>query len=236
MKSTRKRTMRLMAFGPALVMVCIAAYAASGVSVVSSATGASTVGVAGSVTSTFSADPGLTGGTGPLACGDESVGAFASTAGMSDGCQVSFSSNNGTGSHIVFENDQAGAVPFFCGDPDGAGALPRDCSTAANTVSNLTGTGNQLTADSFGLALMAIGGDAGVVAGSGVSAPNAAPGATDNVWAGIPAQGSAAELCRFPGAHTTNTTCQFKFGALGKGGVQGAGDYTGTLRLTTALT
>jgi hypothetical protein len=237
MKSPTKRTTRLLAFGPAMVAICVTAYAASGVSVVGSATGASTVGVSGTVSSSFSSDPGVTGGGGATGCADESVGAaFATVAGVSNGCTVTFSSNNGTGSEIVFENDNAGAVDFFCGDPDAGGALPRDCTTNANTVDDLAGAGNDLTAEGFGLALTAVGGDGGGTGGSGVSAPDATPTAGESIWAGIPDQGSAAQLCDFGGAHTTNTTCNFVFGALGKGGTQGAGSYTGTLRLTAQLT
>jgi hypothetical protein len=230
------RRHQLLAFAPALVVIGITALTASGMSVVSGATAASSVGVTGTVTSTFSTDPGVTGGGGATGCADETVGTFASTAGISNGCTVSFSSNNATGSEIVFENDQAGAVPFFCADPDGAGPLSRDCSVAGNTVANLSGAGNALASDRFGLALVSLGGDAGTTAGTGVSAADPAPAAASTIWAGIPVQGSAAQLCRFATAHTTSSSCNFVFGALGKGGTQGAGAYTGTLRLTAGLT
>ncbi len=237
MKPTRKRTTRLLAFGPALVMMCVTAYVASGASVVGGATAASTVGVSGTVSSSFSTDPGVTGGAGATGCGDESVGtSFATAFAASNGCQISFSSNNGTGSQVAFENDNAGAVDFFCADPDGAGALPRSCAADGNTVNDLTGTGNTLAAEGFGLALMAVGGDAGTLAGAGVSAADPTPLVGDSVWAGIPDQGSAAVLCRYPGAHTASSTCQFAFGARGKGASQGAGSYSGTLRLTASLT
>ena len=238
MKSPRsKRITRLMAFGPALVVICVTAYAASGVSLVGSATGASTVGVTGTVSTSFSTDPTTTTGGGPTACDDESVGSFASAFVASNGCTLTWSSNNGTGSEIVFENDNAGAVDFFCGDPDGAGALPRDCTTNSNTVDDLVGTGNTLATEGFGLALVSTGGDAGTTNGAGVSAAfGSVPAATDAVWAGIPDQGSSVRMCSIPGPNATNSNCNFVFGALGKGGVQGAGDYSGTLRVTAALT
>jgi hypothetical protein len=239
MKPTKhsKRSMRLLAFGPALVIACVTAYAASGVSVVGSATGASTVGVTGTVGSTFSTDPGVTGGNGATGCADETVGtSFASSAGISNGCTITWSSNNGTGSEVVFENDNAGAVDFFCADPDGAGALPRDCSTDANTVDDLTGNGNDLTGQGFGIALVSTAGGDGATAGSGVSAADSSPDASESIWAGVPDQGSAAQLCSYGGANSTTSSCNFVFGALGKGGTQGAGDYTGTLRITAALT
>jgi hypothetical protein len=238
MKSPRsKRVTRLLAFGPALVMVSVTAWVASGASVVGTATGASTVGVTGTVSSSFSTDPGITGGGGASGCADESVGAgFASTAAASNGCTITFSSNNATGAHVVFDNNNAGAVDFFCGDPDGAGALPRDCATNGNTVDDLVGSGNMIVAEGFGLALKSVGGDAGTARGSGISALNPAATLGAASWSGIPDQGSAVELCDFPSANTTNSTCNFAFGALGKGGTQGAGDYSGTLRLTAALT
>lgn len=232
-----KRATRLLAFGPALVMISVTAWVASGASVVGTATGASTVGVTGTVSTSFSTDPGVTGGGGATGCTGESVGSgFATVAGVSDGCTISFSSNNATGANVVFDNNNAGAVDFFCADPDGAGALPRSCATDGNTVNDLVGPGNALTAEGFGIALKSVGGDAGTARGAGISALNAGASAAAASWSGIPDQGSAVELCDFPGANATTSTCNFAFGALGKGGTQGAGDYSGTLRLTAALT
>ncbi len=232
-----KRTARLIAFGPALVIACVTAYAASGVSLVGSATGAATVGVTGSVSSSFSTTPGTTGGSGATGCADEAIGtSFASAFAASNGCTVTWSSNNATGSEVVFENDNAGAVDFFCADPDGAGALPRSCAADGNTVDDLTGSGNQLVAQGFGLALVNTTGGDGATAGTGVSAADASPADTDSIWAGIPDQGSAVQLCRYGSANATTSSCNFVFGALGKGATQGAGDYSGTLRLTAQLT
>jgi hypothetical protein len=246
------RRQKLLAAAPALVIGCMTIYVASGASVVGSATGASSVGVVGSVSTSFSADPGLTGGTGATGCSDESVGiTFKSAAGISNGCTITFSSNNGTGSRVVFDNNNAGAVDFFCADPDRVdsngdgdvgdagesdGAAARSCATDSNTVNDLIGTGNSLGSEGFGIALKSLSGDVGTAAGGGVSAADPTPLATDSVWAGIPDNGSAAALCTFGTAHATDSSCNFVFGALGKGATQGAGGYSGTLRITTELT
>jgi hypothetical protein len=233
MKTPRsKRVTRLLAFGPALVMISVTAWVASGASVVGTATGASTVGVTGTVSSSFSTDPGVSGD-----CTGESFAAdFRTVARVTDGCTISFSSNNSTGANVVFENDNAGAVDFFCADPDGAGPQPRSCAVDGNTVNDLVGSGNALTAEGFGIALKSVGGDAGTARGAGISALNASATPSTAAWSGIPDQGSAVELCDIPGANATTSTCNFAFGALGKGATQGAGDYSGTLRLTAALT
>lgn len=238
MKPTQKRTMRLLAFGPALVVIFATAYVASGVSVVGSASGVSTVGVAGTVASTFSTDPGVTGGLGATGCADESVGStFKTAAGISNGCTITFSSNNGTGSEVVFENNNVGAVDFFCADPDGGGVLPRSCATNQNTVDDLVGSGNTLATEGFGLALVSTAGGDGATAGTGVSAADPTPTDIEGIWAGIPDNGSAVQLCRYGSANTAaGSSCNFVFGALGKGVTQGAGDYTGTMLLTAALT
>lgn len=236
MKPSRKRVARLLAFGPAVIMVCVTAFVASGASIVGGATAASTVGVSGSVSSTFSTDPGLTG------CADETLTSFASAFAASNGCQISFTSNNATGAEVVFDNNNTGvgqSEAFFCSDADGAGTTyTRSCSTDASRLENLVGKGNAIAADTFGLALTAVGGGGSSLttsAGSGVSAADATPLATDLIWAGVPAQGAAVQLCSLAEPNSTTSTCDFVFGGQGEGATQGAGDYTGTLRLTAQL-
>ncbi len=169
------RRHKLLAAAPALVVIGITALAASGLSLISGATAASTVGVTGTVASSFSTSPTTTGGGGATGCADEDLGPnFRSAAIASNGCTISFSSNNATGSQVVFENDNAGAVDFFCGDPDGAGALPRDCATDGNTVNDLVGSGNTLASEGFGIALKSVGGDAGTARGAGSTTENRA--------------------------------------------------------------
>lgn len=248
-KMTRRQ--KLLAFGPALVVGCMTIYVASGASVVSSASGVTNVNVVGSVSTSFSADPGVTAGAGATGCDDETLGTgFKSTAAVSNGCTITFSSNNGTGSRVVFDNANAGAVDFFCADPDRVdlnadgdvvdvgesdGALARSCAADGNTVNDLpAGAVADLTAEGFGIALTAIGGDGGA-AGGGVTAAAAANPATVQ-WGGIPDNGSAQALCTYGTAHTASSSCNFVFGGLGKGVTQGAGAYSGTLRLTTELT
>ncbi len=237
MKSSRKRFTRLMAFGPALVIVCVTAYAASGVSIVGSATGASTVGVTGSVGVAASADPDLTGGD----CADDGTNetlaaAWATTGAFTDGCTITFYTNNTAGAEVLFEDDNGSATNFFCGDADptaGYQAGTRDCATDVNAVDNVAGTagGDPITADTFGIGLTALGGGGSPAAGSGVEAAQAAALATA-MW--YPINSTQAQLCTStaPNTSSTQTSCTFALAGQGEGVTQGAGDYLGTVRLT----
>lgn len=235
----QKRTKKMLAFTPALIAICATAYVASGVSVVGSATGASTVDVSGTVGSSFSADPDVSG------CAAQSVGgSFATAAAMSAACPIKFSSNNGTGSELVFENDNVATdLAFFCADPDRDDSVPingplaRDCSAAGNRVEDATAAPQAIASNRFGLALESVTGDTGGLGGTGVAAPDSSPTTGESIWVGVPDLASPAQMCRYPGPNTsTGTTCTFRFGAQGQGATQGAGHYTGTLRLTARLT
>ncbi|MCW2925407.1 MAG: hypothetical protein JWM98_2811 [Thermoleophilia bacterium] len=238
---TSKRT-KLLAFAPALLVVGVTAVVASGASMVSGATAASTVAVNGTVASTFSTSPTTGTGSGPTSCTDETLVNFTGTFAASDGCQISFTSNNPTGAEVVMTNNSATDPAFFCADPDGAGAAVRTCASDAVRLEDLVGTGNTIPAasDFFGIALMSVGGTGATtgttVAGSGVSAPNAAPTGASAVWAGIPKLAATSQLCKITENNATTSTCQFKFGGSGEGATQSAGDYTGTLKLTAQLT
>ena len=242
MKKT-KRTTKLLAFAPALLMIGITAVVASGVSIVSGATAASTVAVTGNVGSSLSTSPGVTGGAGAEGCGDEALAAFATNFAASNGCTITFSSNNVNGAAVVFENNNVGvgqSEAFFCSDGvDGVGGV-RSCATDTGRLDDLVGSGNTIAAsdDAFGIALADAKGDAATVAGSGVAGEFAIGGldGTDAAWSGIPANGAAVQLCRIPQPNGgSNSECQFAFGGAGEGGTQGAGDYTGTLSLTAGL-
>lgn len=241
-KKTRSRRARLLAFTPALVCIGVTAFVASGASLVPGASAVTTVGVSGTVSSTFTADPTAGGGSGPTSCTDETLTSFDSAFAASDGCQISFTTNNINGATVTMDNALSGANDangFFCADP--AGAAPRDCGAAgaAGTearLDNVAAVNSTITADTFGVALMSIGGSGGVSAGAGAPTVNAAPTAATPVWNPIPANGAGTVLCQTSGPNSgTSSTCQFKFGGRGSGASQGAGAYSGSLRLTTAL-
>lgn len=236
----RNRTMKFLAFAPAALAIGVTAMTAAGGSLVSGATAASTVTVGGNVASSLSADPTIDGGTGTTGCASETLGTFAATFASSDGCEISFSSNSVSGSEVVFENDTVGDARFFCADPPGAAV--RDCTPDSGSLDDAPAGPAAIAngSDSFGIALMGLNSvtPADVpLRGSAMAAPNAAPGGTDPVWVGIPLEGAAGvQLCRMAGANTTSPSrCQFKFGGSGDA-AQGAGTYTGTLRLTAQVT
>jgi len=234
-----KRMTKLLAFLPAALVIGVTAIVASGMSVVSGATAASTVGVTGNVSSSFSTSPGVTGGGGLTGCSDETLGTFSNGFAPSNGCTITFSSNNVNGADVVFSNDTTGvgqSEAFFCSDGvDGVGGT-RSCATDLGRLDDAVGIGQTILngSDRFGLALMSLSGDGTPTQGTGVSAVDADPLSTDAVWSGIPVTASPIQLCRSTGPNTTSTDCQFKFGGSGELS-QGAGDYTGTLRLTAGL-
>ncbi|MBC7632031.1 hypothetical protein [Aeromicrobium sp.] len=237
----RSKPSRLLVFAPTLLILGVIAFVASGASVVPGASAVTAIGVTGTVSSTFTVDPTATGGTGATGCADESLGAtFQSTAAYSNGCRISFTANAANGVTITFDNNNAAANDangFFCVDPDGAGVAPRDCGAAgatANRVANVTGTSQTLASDKFGLALTAVGGDGGVAAGAGAPTVNAAPTSASAAWNQIGTNGAGTTLCTTTGPNTTGSNCDFVFGGLGKGAVQAAGSYGGSLRLVTS--
>lgn len=228
---------KLLAAAPAAIVVAMTAVVASGMSVVSSAT-ASSVGVQGSVTPAVLIDASPSGAGCPV-IGTTNTFDMGSTwngtptVAAGGACTVTFATNGGIGAEVLFKNANAGAQ-VFCNDPDNGGALPRSC--ASGNVTDVVGTGNTLNAgaDRFGLALMAVGGDGGTVAGTGVSGADAAPLPADAIWAGIPANAAAgSQLCRTSGP-STGSTCDFTVGVHGKGAAtQPSGTYTGTINFAT---
>jgi hypothetical protein len=236
MKSTRKRMTRLLAFGPALVLVCATAYVASGASVVSSATAVSTAGVTGTVATAGSSDPDVTDAScaGETSVGGEALAAtWTSTLQYTNGCLLSFWTNNATGAHVDYVDTFGAAAPAaFCLDPTPGVATPgdRDCSTDAKRADD-SGAGAAIAngGDAFGIALTALGG--GATNGTGATAaPVANPTTASAVWYPISA---TAELCKTTVSNTSGTpaTCQFKIGGSGEA-TQGAGTYYGNATLT----
>ena len=239
MQKVAKRT-KFLAFLPALVAVGVTAFVASGASIISGATAASSVGVDGSVTNSITVNPGLGSGAANVNCTGESIGtSFAATFQPSDGCQLSFSSNGPNGAEVVFENTaaNAGQAAFFCSDGiTGAGGT-RSCATNAGRLENASGTPGAIAdgSDLFGIALRAVGGDGGTTTGTNMAAADATPTGPESIWVGIANTGTTRQLCRSTGPNTTGSTCDFVFGGSGSGGTQGSGDYSGTMDVTTRL-
>jgi len=237
----RNKRMCLLAFAPTLVCIGAVAFIASGASIVPGASAVTTaVAVDGTVNSTFTVDPGTTGGTGATGCADETLGnAFASAPVVSNGCRVTFTANSVNGVTITFDNNLAGANDgngFFCADP--AGAAPRDCGILGdqeNRLEDVTGVNQALAADTFGLALVGVGGDGGTAAGAGAPTVDSTPNPGDASWNQIHAKNSGTALCATTGPNGgTGSTCDFVFGGQGSGASQGSGVYTGSLRLVTS--
>ncbi|MCB0879817.1 MAG: hypothetical protein KDC46_12665 [Thermoleophilia bacterium] len=238
MKPTRtRRTRRLLAFGPALVAICITAYAASGVSVVGSASAVSTAGVSGTVATAGSSDPDVSDGS---CSGETAVAGEALTAGWesnlttTNGCLLSFWTNNATGATVSYADDHGGTT-FFCLDPT-PGVTPgdRDCSADNKRVEN-AGSGVAIAngSDLFGIALTALSGGGGVTNGTeATGTPVVNPGTGDAVWWGITS--SAQDLCTTTTSNTSGSlaNCTFKMGGSGEGATQGAGTYYGRAVLT----
>ncbi len=229
MKPTRKRATRLLAFGPALVLMCVTAYVASGASVVGSASAVSTAGVTGTVSTAGSADPDVSSGTcaGETAVGGEALAAnWETTLTMTNGCLLTFWTNNGNGATVNYVDDYGGTT-FFCKDgaPGGAADATRICGTDNQNVDNEGG--DHLIAnggDEFGIALTALSGPA--VSGAHAAAvPVANPTTTDAVWWGV--TNSARELCKTTSSNTSGTlaNCTFKMGVSRERENQGAGSY-----------
>jgi hypothetical protein len=236
MKSSRKRMTRLLAFGPAFVMICVTAYVASGASVVGSASAVSTAGVTGTVATAGSTDPDVTDATctGENSVSGEALAAtWTSTLQTTDGCKLSFWTNNATGATINYSDTfGAAAAAFFCIDPTPGTGTPgdRDCSTDAKRADDVPAGGAIGNAsDKFGIALTSLGG--GAVNGTGATGtPVASPATTDAVWYPISA---TAELCKTTVSNTSGTPadCTFKLGGSGEA-TQGAGTYYGNATLT----
>lgn len=236
MKSTRKRMTRLLAFGPAVVLVSMTAYVASGASVVSSATAVSTAGVTGTVATAGSTDPDVTDATcaGETSAGGEALGAtWTSTLQTTNGCKLTFWTNNATGATINYADTfGAAAAGFFCLDPTPGTGTPadRDCSSDAKMADDVPAGGAIANAsDRFGIALTALGG--GATNGTGATGtPVVNPSTTDAVWWPISA---SAQLCKTTTSNTSGTPadCTFKLGGSGEA-TQGAGTYYGNATLT----
>lgn len=244
MKSPRKRTARLLAFGPALVMICVTAYVASGASVVGTATGAATAGVSGTVATAGSSDPDVSDAscTGETSSGGEALAAgWESSLTQTNGCLLSFWTNNGTGATVNYADDHGGAT-FFCYDPTpGNETTPdRQCGTDTRNVGNvLANSAIANGSDQFGIALTAVSAgtatstDATNGAGAEPEASIvAAPTTTDAVW--WPITAAAQELCKTTTSNTSTTlaSCTFRLGGSGEGPTQGAGTYYGRAALT----
>ncbi|MCW2921991.1 MAG: hypothetical protein JWL76_1865 [Thermoleophilia bacterium] len=238
MKPTRKRATRLMAFGPALVMICVTAYVASGASVVGSASAVSTAGVQGTVSTAGSADPDVSSATcaGENAAGGEALGAgWESSLTMTNGCLLTFWTNNGNGATVNYADDYGGTT-FFCkdGTPGGTADATRICGTDNQNVDQVPAGGAIANgSDKFGIALTAVSGGGGATNGTGATAaPVATPGVTDAVW--WPIDAATRQLCKTTASNTSGTlaNCTFKMGGSGEGATQGAGTYYGRALLT----
>lgn len=238
MKPTRKRATRLMAFGPALVMICVTAYVASGASVVGSASAVSTAGVTGSVATAGSSDPDVSSAT---CAGETSTTGEALAVGwesaltMTDGCDLTFWTNNGNGATVNYADDYGGTT-FFCidGAPGGLADASRVCGTDNQNVGNVVAGGAIANgADAFGIALTAVSGGGGATNGTGATGtPVATPTTADAVW--WPITAATQQLCRTTTSNTSTTlaNCTFKLGGSGEGATQGAGSYYGRAVLT----
>ena len=230
---TKTKKTRFLAFLPAAIAVGLTVVVASGISLIPGATAASTVGVTGSVATSGSADPDISAGD----CADdgtnESLALFNAGAVVTDGCEMTFYTNNALGASVMFSNDFGAEAAFFCNDLDTAAGVQvgtRSCATATNRVADVA-SNSAIGADSFGLALKRANGGGGNNEGSGVEAADATPTAAEAIW--YPITGVAAQLCdtSSPNDGSTLATCGFAFGGQGKGGTQSAGDYYGRLRL-----
>ena len=220
-----KRVTRLLAFGPALVIILATAYVASGASVVGSASG-STVNITGSVASSVSTNATLTG------CADQDLATFEAGFDQTDNCTVEFAANYATGAEVQFEDNNNGNPAFFCSDGVvGAGGV-RDCSVAGNRVENV-GANAAITNDTLGIALTALAGTEVPTRGSAfidAADVDATPTAAEAIW--YPITDADQELC-FTTAPNTSSLCTFRVGADGDAAT-GDGDYTGQIDLTTA--
>ena len=173
MKSTRKRATRLMAFGPALVMICVTAYVASGASVVGSASAVSTAGVTATVATAGSSDPDV---SDPSCAGETSAAGEALAAGWESalrttgGCMLSFWTNDPQGATVSYANDFADGT-FFCIDTDPGVGVTRDCSADNTRAENVAAGGAIANGDDeFGIALTGLSGGGNVTNGSGAVA------------------------------------------------------------------
>lgn len=223
-----------------MLVVGVAVWVASGTPIVGSAS-ADTVDVSGTVNGSILIDAVPSGAGCPDVAGERTFDFGGSWAGtptttFADGlCTITFESNNATGAEVTFQNANPGTA-VFCNDADGVGAGVRDC--ADGSVASVSGTGNTLSGGSnrFGLALAGIGGGGSPGFGVDVSTPDAAPLATDPIWAEIPTSiDPAAQLC-FSGAANagTPTTCDFVLGVHGQGtSTQPAGTYSARINFAT---
>jgi hypothetical protein len=217
---TMTRRHKLLAFGPALVMIGLTAVVASGASIIPGATAANTITVNGTVSAgmsvTSDTTSACTGGTNAIAdIGDFSDGAFHSAP----GCTVSFASNSTNGADVeVSDND--GTAPFF---KTGAGGTD---NTELDNVTNAAG-GAALADDTFGIALTATGGTPAPAAGTNFTI-DATPTGAETIWGALGA--GAQNICGTTAVTTATQNCDFVFGvdSPGTSGGQTAGSYTGT--------
>lgn len=254
MKSPSKRTKRLMAFAPALIVMCATAYVASGVSVVGTATGAD-AGVQATVAGSITTDAQLIDNANCTGAGSETdnagamlsgaAGDWANTLEQTNGCTLEFATNSAKGAVVTYNNAfNAIGDPdvFFCLDGDANltdTVVTRDCSTD-NTRAENAGDGVAIgnASDQFGLALTGLtgGGSADLqsgayVAGAGLdgagatATPVATPGTSDAVWYGITKASKG--LCHTKLPDSTDAACTFKFGGSGEGATQASGRYYG---------
>lgn len=262
MKPTRKRATRLLAFGPAFVMICVTAYVASGASVVGSATGAE-AGVQATVTSSITSDADLINNANCTGAGSETdnagaslsggAGAWTTTLQQTDGCTLEFSTNSANGAVVTY-NNAFDAAPdpdvFFCLDGDANltdTVVARNCS-ADNTRAENAGSGVAIAdgSDLFGLALTSLsgGGAADLQSGAYVAAaatdgpgatgaPVATPTTASPVWYGITKASQG--LCHTKSSHVTEAACGFKFGGSGEGATQASGRYYGRAEITLTV-
>lgn len=223
-----KRMTRLLAFGPALVMVAVTAFVASGASIVGGAN-ASLVNVTGSVNGSVSTDATSVVGS----CTDTALDNFETAFDATDDCTVEFAANYAAGAEVQFSDNNGGAA-FFCSDGVVGAGGTRDCTVAGNRVENVAAN-SALTNDTVGIALTSTNAAGGVEPATrgatfiDAADVNAAPTAGDAVW--YPITAAAQELC-FTTAPNTNTRCSFRVGADGDSAT-GSGDYTGQINLTT---
>lgn len=223
------RRSRAVAWIPAAMVVTASAMTVAGVSLVPGATAASSVAVTGVVAPSISTNPALSATCTTPA--DQLLTSFASAFDATNGCTVTFDTNDPDGAEVVFDN-QANDAAFLCNDKDGGGIGVRAC--ADGSITDAGATPEAIDANQAGLALTALGGTA-PAAGTGVgtiAAFNAntagVADAADLIWVGIDA---GRQLCSTPDP-TAGTTCTFMVGARGAGANQAAGTYRGTVDLT----
>ena len=217
------RRQKLVAFGPAIVVIGLTAALATGWSLIPGAGAASTLTVGGTVSAGMSVNPDTAtacAGTNSTSVGDFSDGAFHGSAAN---CTVSFATNSVNGANVTI--DDADAIPFLCTGSCTAGSN--------NTVENVTAAagGAALADDTFGVALVSVAGTPAPVAGANfkVDPSPASQTGGEAIWGPIDA--APANICQTSAVTTVTQSCTFGFGVDGQGATQTSGSYSGTANI-----